>query len=198
LTRTYFVRFFGLEATKSRKISLCAIFLQKFAGFSHGLVGERTREFGVRMAVGACLRDLVLQMLVETVALALAGGLIGSLFGVAASLAVAGQAGWRVSIAPLSVLVAWGLAGAVGLLFGLYPAYRASQPRPNIERARQLLAAAESAPQRRRAEADSEAENILPTRRCPCCGGRMIIVETFEGPRPAQSPLPSRIGIDTS
>jgi len=150
------------------------------------------------MAVGACLRDLVLQMLVETVALALAGGLIGSLFGVAASLAVAGQAGWRVSIAPLSVLVAWGLAGAVGLLFGLYPAYRASQPRPNIERARQLLAAAESAPQRRRAEADSEAENILPTRRCPCCGGRMIIVETFEGPRPAQSPLPSRIGIDTS
>jgi putative transposase/transposase-like zinc-binding protein len=68
----------------------------------------------------------------------------------------------------------------------------------NIERARQLLAAAESAPQRRRAEANSEAENILPTRRCPCCGGRMIIVETFEGSRPAQSPLPSRIRIDTS
>jgi hypothetical protein len=61
-----------------------------------------------------------------------------------------------------------------------------------------LLAAGESAPQRRPAEAKSEAENILPTRRCPCCGGRMIIVETFEGPRPAQSPLPSRIRIDTS
>ena len=68
----------------------------------------------------------------------------------------------------------------------------------NIERVRQLLAAAESASQRPRAEADSKAENILPTRRCPCCGGRMIIVETFEGPRPAQSPLPSRIRIDTS
>jgi Putative transposase/Transposase zinc-binding domain len=68
----------------------------------------------------------------------------------------------------------------------------------NIARVRQLLAAGESAPQRRRAEAKSEAENILPTRRCPCCGGRMIIVETFEGPRPAQSPLPSRIRIDTS
>jgi hypothetical protein len=68
----------------------------------------------------------------------------------------------------------------------------------NIERARQLLAAAERAPQRRRAEADSDAENILPTRRCPCCGGRMIIVETFEGPRPWRSPLPSRIRIDTS
>jgi hypothetical protein len=68
----------------------------------------------------------------------------------------------------------------------------------NIERVRQLLAAAESASQRPRAEADSEAENILPARRCPCCGGRMIIVETFEGPRPAQSPSPTRIGIDTS
>ena len=67
----------------------------------------------------------------------------------------------------------------------------------NIERVRQLLAAA-SASQRPRAEADSEAENILPMRRCPCCGGRMVIVETFEGPRPAQSPLPSRIRIDTS
>jgi putative ABC transport system permease protein len=93
-------------------------------------VGERTREFGVRMAVGACRRDLVLRMLVETVALALAGGLIGSLLGVAASLTVAWQAGWRVSISPLSVLVAWGLAGAVGLLFGLYPAYRASRLDP--------------------------------------------------------------------
>jgi hypothetical protein len=68
----------------------------------------------------------------------------------------------------------------------------------NIEHVRQLLAAAESAPQRPPAEADSEAENILPARRCPCCGGRMIIVETFEGLRPAQSSPPSRIRIDTS
>ena len=68
----------------------------------------------------------------------------------------------------------------------------------NIERVRQLLAAPEASPGSAHADADSEAENILPTRRCPCCGGRMIIVETFEGPRPAQSPLPSRIRIDTS
>ena len=68
----------------------------------------------------------------------------------------------------------------------------------NIERARQLLAASDDAPQRSRAEADSGAEDVPPARRCPCCGGRMIIVETFEGPRPARSPSPSRIRIDSS
>jgi hypothetical protein len=65
----------------------------------------------------------------------------------------------------------------------------------NIERARQLLAAAENAPQPSR-EADSHAEDV--SRRCSCCGGRMIIVETFEGPRPWRSPSPSRIRIDSS
>ncbi len=93
-------------------------------------VGERTREFGMRMAVGACRRDLVMQLLVETVALALTGGLAGSLLGIAASLGVSWQAGWRVAISPLSLLIAWGLAGAVGLVFGLYPAYRASRLDP--------------------------------------------------------------------
>ena len=68
----------------------------------------------------------------------------------------------------------------------------------NIERVRQALAASQGAPQRSRAEAGGEAEDVAPARRCPCCGGRMIIVETFEGPRPARSPSPSRIRIDTS
>jgi len=68
----------------------------------------------------------------------------------------------------------------------------------NIERARQLLAASENAPQPSRAEADSQADDVSFARRCPCCGGRMIVVETFEGPRPARSPSPIRIRIDTS
>ena len=68
----------------------------------------------------------------------------------------------------------------------------------NIERARQTLAAPKASPERSPTEADSEAEGVSSARRCPCCGGRMIIVETFEGPRPAQSPSPSRIRIDTS
>jgi len=68
----------------------------------------------------------------------------------------------------------------------------------NIERARQALAAPEASPQRSRAEANSEAETASPARRCPCCGGRMIVVETFEGARPARPPSPTRISIDTS
>jgi Putative transposase len=68
----------------------------------------------------------------------------------------------------------------------------------NIERARQLLAARKLLLQSAHAEVDSETETPSPARRCPCCGGRMIIVETFEGPRPAQSSSPSRFRIDTS
>jgi hypothetical protein len=68
----------------------------------------------------------------------------------------------------------------------------------NIERARQLLVAPKPPPERPPAEADSDTQTPSLARRCPCCGGRMIIVETFEGVRPARSPSPTRIGIDTS
>ena len=68
----------------------------------------------------------------------------------------------------------------------------------NIERVRQALAAPETTPERSHAETDSQAEAASPVRRCPCCGGRMIIVETFEGARHARSPSPTRIRIDTS
>ena len=68
----------------------------------------------------------------------------------------------------------------------------------NIERLRQLLAEPKPPPERAPAEGDSDPETPSPARRCPCCGGRMIIVETFEGARPARSPSPSRIRIDTS
>jgi hypothetical protein len=67
----------------------------------------------------------------------------------------------------------------------------------NIERVRQLLTPAEAAPQHP-CEADSQAEEVSAARRCPCCGGRMIIVETFEGAPPARPPSASPIRIDTS
>jgi Putative transposase/Transposase zinc-binding domain len=66
----------------------------------------------------------------------------------------------------------------------------------NIERARQLLAP--SMPQGARANTDGDIETPSPGRQCPCCGGRMIIIETFEGVRPARPPSPSRITIDSS
>ena len=69
----------------------------------------------------------------------------------------------------------------------------------NIERARQALAAPQIPPAQADCGAeDGDASAPSPARRCPCCGGRMIIVETFEGVRPARSPSPSRIRIDTS
>ena len=68
----------------------------------------------------------------------------------------------------------------------------------NIERVRQLIAKSEDAPEALRAEADSEVEKAAPAPRCPCCGGRMIIIETFEGVRPARRPSSSPIRIDTS
>jgi hypothetical protein len=68
----------------------------------------------------------------------------------------------------------------------------------NIERVRQLLAASEVAPERSPAEVDSETETPSTARKCPCCGGWMIIVETFEGARPARSSAATCIRIDTS
>jgi putative ABC transport system permease protein len=93
-------------------------------------VGERTREFGVRIAVGASPRDLIQQLLAETVALAVAGGLIGSVLGITTSLWLAWQAGWRTDVSLSGVLIGWGFAGSVGVLFGLYPAIRASRLDP--------------------------------------------------------------------
>jgi hypothetical protein len=79
-----------------------------------------------------------------------------------------------------------------------YGLFASSVRAQNIERARQLLAKPEAVPQRSRAEPESEVEKAAPAPRCPCCGGRMIIIETFQGVRPARPPSPSRIRIDTS
>ena len=68
----------------------------------------------------------------------------------------------------------------------------------NIERVRQWLAAPEASPAETDCDFEDRDKGPSPGRRCPCCGGRMIIVETFDGARPARSPSPTRIRIDTS
>ncbi len=93
-------------------------------------VTERTREIGLRMAVGARGRDILAQFLIEAVTLSLIGGAIGVALGAAATWGVGAFAGWQVSMSPGSVLLAVGFSGFVGVFFGFYPARRASKLLP--------------------------------------------------------------------
>ncbi len=95
-------------------------------------VTERTREIGLRMAVGARCRDIRLQFLIEAATLALMGGVVGALIGCPAAAAVAWEAGWPVLISPWAVVVACLFSGAVGISFGFFPAYRASRLDPIV------------------------------------------------------------------
>jgi len=93
-------------------------------------VTERTREIGLRMAVGARGRDILLQFLVEAVTLSLIGGAIGITVGLAGSSAVAYFARWRTLVSPEAVVLAFGFAAAVGVFFGFYPARKAAALNP--------------------------------------------------------------------
>ena len=95
-------------------------------------ITERTREIGLRMAVGARRRDIRRQFLIEAMTLAAAGGVIGALIGAAAAAIIAWEAAWPVLISPWALFLACGFAGAVGIFSGLYPAYRASQLDPIV------------------------------------------------------------------
>jgi len=89
-------------------------------------VTERTREIGIRKAVGARRRDVLLQFLVEAVSLSVTGGIIGIGVGVAGSRMISQSAGWPVLLSTQAVLMAFSFAVAVGVFFGLYPARRAA------------------------------------------------------------------------
>jgi putative ABC transport system permease protein len=89
-------------------------------------VTERTREIGVRLAVGAKGRHVLLQFLLEAVVLSAVGGAIGVVLGVGAAQAIAKTAGWPVEVGAGSVALAFGFAALVGIFFGFYPARRAA------------------------------------------------------------------------
>ena len=93
-------------------------------------VTERTREIGLRKAVGAKRNDISLQFLVEAVMLTFTGGLIGVLLGIAIALAVTASGVITASVSWQSVVLAFGVSALVGIIFGLYPASRAARLRP--------------------------------------------------------------------
>jgi putative ABC transport system permease protein len=93
-------------------------------------VTERTREIGIRMAVGAKGSHILLQFLVEATALSLAGGVVGAALGIAAARIVSAVAGWPTLISPGAVAVGILFSAAVGIFFGFYPARRAARLDP--------------------------------------------------------------------
>ncbi|ACI20665.1 MULTISPECIES: ABC transporter permease [Thermodesulfovibrio] len=93
-------------------------------------VTERTREIGIRMAVGAKPKDIRMQFLIESVFLTMIGGVVGLLFGIGASLVVSSIMQWPVSISLFSALIAFSFSAFVGIFFGFYPAYKASSLNP--------------------------------------------------------------------
>ena len=95
-------------------------------------VTERTREIGLRMAVGASRRDIRSQFLIESLILALMGGLVGAMSGVVAAIAIAWKAGWPILISPWAIILACGFAAFIGISFGLYPAHRAARLDPIV------------------------------------------------------------------
>lgn len=93
-------------------------------------VRERTREIGLRKALGATNNDIMFQFLIEAVVITMLGGAIGTFIGVVLSLLIAAVAGFDAVISINSILLAVGVSGAIGLVFGIYPARKAAQLSP--------------------------------------------------------------------
>ena len=93
-------------------------------------VTERTREIGLRLAVGARQRDVLSQFLIEATTLATIGGAVGIALGIGAATAIARFAGWPFLISPQTILVAVGVSGLIGVFFGFYPARQAARLDP--------------------------------------------------------------------
>jgi putative ABC transport system permease protein len=132
----------GLLEQKRRTSSIFKIVMICIAGISL-LVGgigimnimlatvlERTREIGIRRAIGARQSDIVRQFLTEAVMISILGGFIGILFGVTLSQVIAAAAGWSTVVTFTSIAVAFGVSVGIGLLFGIYPAVQAAKLDP--------------------------------------------------------------------
>ena len=91
---------------------------------------ERTHEIGIRRATGARRNDIVRQFLMESVLISVGGGMLGIAFGYFLSWAIARTAEWKTIVTTSSILIAFCVSAAVGLVFGIYPAVKASRIDP--------------------------------------------------------------------
>lgn len=125
------VRTFGLLLTAVASVSLLVggISIMNIMLVS---VTERTKEIGLRMAVGARRRDIRRQFLIEAVILSIVGGLTGAVVGIGGAVIVALQAGWPILLSPWAIVLACIFAALVGVAFGFYPAHRASRLDPMV------------------------------------------------------------------
>jgi putative ABC transport system permease protein len=131
-----------IAATREASARTLALLLAAVAGVSLAVGGigimnimlvsvtERTREIGLRLAVGARQRDILRQFLFEATGLAAIGGAIGVILGVGAAYVISNAAGWPLLIQPESIVLAVAFSGLVGVFFGWYPALRASRLDP--------------------------------------------------------------------
>lgn len=93
-------------------------------------VTERTKEIGIRMAIGAKINDIRVQFLIEALLLSLAGGLAGVVIGIIGAKAIQFLSDLSILISPFSIILSFGFSGLVGIAFGFYPAYKASLLNP--------------------------------------------------------------------
>jgi len=126
---------FKAQATSSRIMSLMLAAVASVSLIVGGIgimnimlvsVRERTREIGLRQAVGAKTRDILTQFLVEATTLSICGGIVGVLIGIASSVLISHFAGWKTIVSPGAVMLAVAFSALVGIGFGFYPARKAA------------------------------------------------------------------------
>ena len=121
------------ESTRTLSILLAAVAIVSLLVGGIGImnimlvsVTERTREIGIRMAIGAKARHVLAQFLLEAVTLSIVGGGIGVALGIGASRAISRAFGWSVFVDPLWIALSFGISALIGIFFGFYPAWKAS------------------------------------------------------------------------
>jgi putative ABC transport system permease protein len=133
-----------IAATQQAATQILGVLLLSIAGVSLVVGGigimnimlvsvtERTREIGIRKALGATKATILMQFLIEALVLCVTGGLIGIMFGTGIAVALSRLFGWNTLVSPASIVIAFGFSAGVGLVFGILPAKKAASLDPIV------------------------------------------------------------------